>query len=126
MEYVKRNVNPKGKSTSDCVVRAIAIATGKSWEEVYNVLCETGRRMCMMPNSKGVYADYLESIGWLKNKMPRHASGTRFKVSELADTYRRATMIVEVCGHLTVISDCMLTDTWNCGKKCVYNYYTKS
>ena len=34
--WVKCNPNPLGKQTSDCVVRAISVATNKSWRRVYD------------------------------------------------------------------------------------------
>ena len=40
------NENPKNRITGDCTFRAIATATGKSWEEVVTEMaqlsCETG------------------------------------------------------------------------------------
>ena len=41
--YVRFNENPRGNySADDCVIRAISIVTGKSWEEIYSALCAEG------------------------------------------------------------------------------------
>ena len=40
--WIKCNPNPLGKQTGDCVVRAIAIATGQSWRDTYRELCKVG------------------------------------------------------------------------------------
>ena len=39
------NPNPEGKQVGDCTVRAIAKATGKSWDETYVGLCLHGLKM---------------------------------------------------------------------------------
>lgn len=39
------NPNPEGKQVGDCTVRAIAKATGKSWDETYVGLCLQGLKM---------------------------------------------------------------------------------
>lgn len=39
------NANPKDKRSSDCVLRAISLASGKSWDEVLNI------RKCRMIRS---------------------------------------------------------------------------
>lgn len=42
MAYIYFNNNPLGKSTGDCVIRAISIALNQSWDETYWDLCECG------------------------------------------------------------------------------------
>lgn len=126
MIYKEANANPKRRKTNDCVVRAICNATGKQWHEVYEELCAIGYDMCDMPNSKRVYEQYLENIGWVKHRMPRHLSGRRYTLSQLADDFKRykTNAVVSVAKHLTAIVEGDLHDTWNCGHKCVGNYYT--
>jgi hypothetical protein len=62
-------------STGDCVTRAIAIATGKPYAEVYDALNELaklerkGKRKRGVSNArtgvyKGTKRKYLESLGW--------------------------------------------------------------
>ena len=33
--WVRCNPNPVGRETGDCVIRAVAVATGQSWRETY-------------------------------------------------------------------------------------------
>lgn len=37
--FIYTNPNPTNKKTGDCVIRAIAIATGSTWEDAYMDLC---------------------------------------------------------------------------------------
>lgn len=125
MEFIKTNPHPAGKKTGDCVVRALAIAENKKWIDVYDALCALGRKMAEMPNSKGVYESFLIQNGWTKQKMPKHPNGKRYKLRELADERPNETIVASVVHHLATVRDGKLLDTWDCGRKCVGNYFTK-
>lgn len=129
---IKLNLNPKGIKTGDCVVRAIAYATKKTWEEVYNDLCKIGFKLKRMPNEKQVFEKYLEQLGWKKQKQPRKYNGDKFTIREfLNECYdtNSNTIIISCTNHLTCAdincdkSD--IVDTWNCQYRCVCNYWIK-
>lgn len=61
--WIRCNPNPLGKQTSDCVVRAIAIATEQSWKRTYRELCELGEIEAEMPNSNSLWGLYLKHKG---------------------------------------------------------------
>ena len=60
--YIYCNQNPLGKRTGDCVVRAIAIATNRSWREAYTEICKQGQIDCDMPSANRVWGKFLESV----------------------------------------------------------------
>ena len=123
MEYFSLNLNPIGKRSGDCVVRAICGATNKTWEEVYNDLCKLGLEMKEMPNMKKVFEKYLEQIGWKKQKMPRFGDNTRYTLEEFADENNKGVYIINLANHLTYIEDGTLIDIWDCSGKSVGNYW---
>lgn len=47
----KFNPNPHGSSVGDCAVRAVAAATGRSWEQAYIGLALTGYALGDMPSA---------------------------------------------------------------------------
>lgn len=61
--WIRCNPNPLGKQTSDCVVRAIAIATEQSWRRTYRELCDLGEIEAEMPNSNSLWGLYLKQKG---------------------------------------------------------------
>lgn len=123
MEYIKSNPHPTGKKIGDCVVRSIAIAENKKWLAVYKELCKIGEELLEMPNSKKTYEAYLERRGWNKQPMPRD-NGKRIKLKVWADA-QDGLFIASVVKHLTVVENHTLLDTWNCGEKCVGNFWIK-
>jgi hypothetical protein len=126
----------KGK-TGDCVTRSIAIATEKTYQEVYDHLNEiaqterTGKRKRERSSSRtGVfrrtYQHYLESLGWRWTSTMSIGSGCRvhLRASELPP----GSLIVKVSRHLTAVIDGVLYDTHNCsrdGARCVYGYFLR-
>ena len=72
MNLIKTNVNPKEwKHEGDCVVRALAQASGKNWIQVYDELYEIGRKKCRMPNSQKVYEEWLKQKHQELTKRPK-------------------------------------------------------
>ena len=62
--YIFYNANPSGKSTGDCVIRAIATITGKSWVEVHEDLSFYSRKMYDMMDTNTVWHKYLKDLGF--------------------------------------------------------------
>lgn len=124
--------------TGDCVCRAIAIATGKPYQEVYDALNEaskserTGKRKRGKSNARtGVYKatirKYLESLGW--KWTPTMAIGQGCKVHLRANELPRGTIIVSVSKHLVTVIDHVVHDTSDPsrdGTRCVYGYFSKA
>ena len=126
MKYRNVNANPHKRKTKDCVVRAIATATGKPWVEVYDDLCRIGREISDMPSDRRVYERLLAQYGWRKCAMPRGADGKRMTLAQFNDAIGGSqTMIVSVILHLAAVVDGELQDTWDCSRKCVGNYWKK-
>ena len=59
----KKNGNPYKWQKPDCVIRAFAIATDKSWEEAFDILCGIAKEEFDVPNSRPVLEKALEKYG---------------------------------------------------------------
>lgn len=129
MEFRKENINPKGWKTGDCVVRALATATNRSWESTYLTLCDIGVKKCRMPNDKQTYEAFLKENGWVKQKMPvwydAFGGKNRYTVAALADEFPDKRMVISVAHHLTFVDKGTLIDLWDCSSKSVGNYWIK-
>lgn len=125
MEFLKYNNNPKQNKTNDCVIRSIALATGKSWEAVYMDLAQLGCKKGLMPNDNKNWQAYLKKLGYEKQRMPRKLDNKRYTLEEFIDeiAHKNWTYIISIAKHLTVVKDRTLYDTWNCSHKCVGNYW---
>ena len=124
-------------SAGDCVTRALAIATGKDYLEVYKRINElakaekTGKRKRGVSNArKGVYTTtinkYLAELGWTWYPCMNIGSGctTHLNPQELPN----GTIICKLSRHLTCVKDGIIYDTYNCSRnenRCVYGYWKK-
>jgi hypothetical protein len=122
--------------TGDCITRSIAIATGKTYQEVYDALNElaqterTSKRKKKRSSSRTsvyrqTYQRYLESLGWQWTSTMSIGSGCQvhLRASELP----AGPLLVKVSRHLTAVIDGVLYDTHNCSRderRCVYGYFS--
>ena len=127
----------KGRS-GDCVTRAITIATGKDYLEVYNAINELAKKERITKRKKtksnartGVYKStykkYINSLGGWK-WIPCMGIGSGCKVHLKADELPKGVLLVSVSKHLTCVIDGVIHDTHDCsrnGTRCVYGYWIK-
>lgn len=126
----------KGK-TGDCVCRAIAIATGMPYAEVYALINESSkgerrgkRKRGTSSAREGVYKPttkkLLASLGWKWTPTMQIGQGT--KVHLRADELPGGRIIVSCSRHLVAVIDGVIHDTHDPsrgGTRCVYGYWTK-
>ena len=115
----------------DCVTRAIAIATEKSYEEVYRALGRASKESRYKHSSARngvypkVYKPYIASLGW--KWTPTMAVGSGCKVHLRADELPTGRLIVSVSKHLVAVIDGVIHDLYDCsrdGTRCVYGYWS--
>ena len=129
------NVNPRGRLTEDCVIRAITAATGKDYNDVVmetaRLQCETGYQATGV---KGL-ANYMERIGWVKCQQPRKADNTKYTGEEFCRyltkySKSRGSMIANIGGNHTVAilyidGHFKVVDTWDSSDGCIGNYWVQ-
>jgi len=136
-----------GGYTGDCVVRAIAIATGGDYRTIYDELFTRQRRFFATTRNKrikftktgkartgsprdGIYAEvykpYLAELGWEWTPTMGIGTGTRMHVSweELPD---EPVMILRLSKHLCAVINGTVHDVLDPsreGMRAVYGYWT--
>lgn len=127
MEFVKYNNNPKGRRTKDCAIRAISFATNTTWEHTCEELIKLCTEKGLLPNNKIVVNKYLKLLGYKMQKIPMTENNSLYTVEQFISQIakEKKTYIIGLSGHLTVVRNKKLYDTFNCSQKLVYNYWTK-
>ncbi len=126
--------------TGDCVTRAIAIASGKPYKEVYKVMAEgnanqrlswhfqkskktkTARRGISV--TRKWFKDYMKSLGF--KWQPTMGIGTGCKVHLREDELPKGKIICSLSRHYVAVIDGVINDTYDCsrgGTRCVYGYW---
>lgn len=122
--------------TGDCVTRAIAIATGKPYREVYdeiNDMCRmgaSGRRPLGKSSARTgvprwIYEHYLASLGW--RWVATMGIGSGCQVHLRANELPGGRLIVRLSHHMVAVIDGVIYDAFDPsrdGTRCVYGYFT--
>lgn len=121
--YTFVNLNPKGRRTGDCVVRAIAFATSQSWDDTFDGLVALAKKMRSMPDCIDVFDKYLQSLGWVKMPAPRKDGNHRYTGKEFVKVFE-GVAVANIGGHhLTAIADHKIVDIWDCSNGSIGNYW---
>ena len=121
-----RNVNPKNKKTSDCVIRALSVASGKDYYEVMDELYELSKKTGHMFNTKQTYEKWLEMNDFDKYKQPKKECGSKWMVGDINKlTFEDKSIVISMANHLSAVVDNKLVDTWDCRRKYIGNYWVK-
>lgn len=109
MHYQYYNNNPFERHVSDCAVRAIALATGRSWDTTYSELSDYAR-------SQGITFSEVEFINeYLSEQYPRYCQTEEkvLTVGDFATLNLPGRWLVTMSGHITCIIDGTIYDTFN-------------
>ena len=105
--YKFHNANVHDKFVNDCVIRAISVAENKTWDETYNKLSEMAQMVGTLLDDSYFVDSYL-SMNYEKEN---HNSIT---IREFIDTHPKGTYLITLTGHITVVRDGVLYDTFDC------------
>lgn len=135
------NANPKGRVTTDCVIRAISVVLEKPYEDVLmemaHLQCKTGYDM-----SENTCIDkYMTLNGWTRVKQPRKDDNTKFTGKEfcyaLTHPIYRADLrfpdlevnrvLAHIGGHhIVAIVEGQIWDIWNSAGGCIGQCWVKT
>lgn len=126
-------------TTGDCVCRAVAIASGRPYQEVYDVLaegnvCERVTRRSRKPRQRSAangirvqrkwFKDYLQSLGFTWHPTMQIGSGCKVHLRDGELPMGR--LVVYLSKHSAAVIDGVLHDTYQDdrdGTRCVYGYW---
>lgn len=122
-------------TTGDCTCRAIAIATGKLYREVYDALnvlekdtpARSGKRKCSARTGvrRVTYDKYLLSLGWKWTPTMKIGQGCRVHLR--SDELPSGRLVCIVSKHMTAVIDGVIYDSYDPsrdGSRCVYGYWS--
>lgn len=108
-----RSLYFKGKGVGDCVCRAIAIASGRDYKEIYDGLFSAMKKS---PRSgvftgKKAFKDFMASLGftWVSLCYVGSPDASHFYKGELPD----GRLVVSAHRHYIAVVDGVVRDTWD-------------
>ena len=121
-------------SAGDCVARAVAIASGRSYADVYAALArgagrERGSRGTSARNgihtSRAWFKTYMSQLGFRWTPTMHIGSGCRVHLTD--GELPNGRLVVAVSRHVTAVLDGVIHDTHDPqrgNRRCVYGYYS--
>lgn len=121
--YISHNENPKGKNVGDCTIRAISLATGKSWDETYMGLALEGFVMGDMPSANAVWGSYLKRKGFRREAVPDY--DFCYTVADFANDHAEGTYVLALSRHVVCVKDGNWLDSWDSGNEIPLYFWRK-
>ena len=121
------NLNPRGIHTGDCVVRACAFATGQSWDQTYEELCDEGFERKEMPSWNSTWWAFLERRGFHRHIIPDRCPYC-YTVADFAADHPYGTFVLFIpgnVGHVVALDRGDWFDTWDSGQEIPLAYWQK-
>ena len=127
--YKQINVNPKNRKTGDCSTRALVSVLGISYDEALKLQYEEALNCYYDSSSKQVMERILKRFGYTKMAQPKKYDNSKYEVREIdeivSDKQMKNGILITVANHHTCVKEGYIIDIWNCGRKCIGNYYVK-
>lgn len=113
MSYMFYNANPESNDIWDCSVRALSKALDINWEAAYTLLSDYARE-------RGLMLDSVESIeGFLDERFEKFCD-YNMTLGDFANTYSRGVFLVTMPGHITVVEDGVIYDSFDCSDRFIW------
>lgn len=124
--YVYYNPNPRRRTTTDCVVRAISKLMGMSWDEAFIRLSMMAFYKKDALEKNHVWGDFLTLNGYHKHFIPNRCPNC-YTVREFAYEHPRGAYLIRIDGltdgHVVTVIDGDYYDSWDSGDEIVEYYY---
>ena len=122
MAFLMLNPNPKNARVGDCVIRALSIATRKSWEDIYTALAVYGFMLCDLPSSNAVWGQYLKDLGY-ERKIVIDTCPDCYTVKDFCRDNPSGTFILGTGTHVVAVVNGNYCDTWDSGDEVPIYYW---
>lgn len=120
--FVKYNANPCGKTTGDCVIRAISIVEDMTWKQVYLSLCVEGYEECTFGDVNKTWEKYLMDNGYRRFTLPDNKN---YKASDFASAHKDGKFILGTGSHVIAVVNGDIVDSWDSSNEVPLYYFTK-
>lgn len=116
--YFYYNANPLGRHVNDCTVRAISLATGKTWDETFEELSHFAQK-------EAITFSEIEFINeYLSLKYPHWCKINNIKtLKDFLDLQIKGRFLVTMSGHITCVIDGICYDTFDPSKRYIWCIY---
>ena len=122
--FIFQNENPHNKFVDDCVVRAIATATGKSWDEIFLELTIEAYIAKDRIDANYVWGNWLTTYGFERHQLP-NTCPMCYTVKDFVNDHKHGIYVLGDGTHAIAVVDGYYIDTFDSGDRNVLFFYEK-
>ena len=115
--YKYYNANANNNFVNDCVVRSISVAEDKSWSDTYDELSQIAKRNGILLDD----VNFVEPL--LDYRYTRVRTYKGETVGEFSERNPYGTYLITMHGHITVLKNGTIYDTFDCRNKKLWNVW---
>ena len=115
MSYKYYNANATGRFVNDCVIRAISVAEGKTWDDTYQELSRIAQKQGILLDD----VNFVEPL--LDKRYVRERTYFDETVGDFAQDHPRGTYLITMPNHITVLKKGVIYDTFDPSKRILKN-----
>ena len=123
-KWIYYNPNPDGNRVGDCVIRAMAAATGQDWDATFTGNALQAFIIKDMPSSNAVWRAYLRSRGFKRAIIPDTCPDC-YTVNDFADEHPKGAFVLGTGSHAVAVVDGTVLDTWDSRNEIPIYYFYK-
>lgn len=113
------NANPRNRHVNDCTVRAISLATGRTWDETYEELSKFAQAQAIMPD------DVLYIDEYLIRRYPIVCDCERLNITleEFVKQHPNGVYLITMANHITCSINGTVYDTFDPSSRFIWEAY---
>lgn len=104
--YKFYNANALNKFEDDCVIRAISVATGRSWDYVYDYLSDIAQYEGTLFDKRDFVIKYLDRTFY-------RLQGIYGTIGEVSAQFPESTLLITTKGHIVCSKNGIVYDTFD-------------
>lgn len=112
--YRYYNANPNKSNIEDCTIRALSVAEGISWDEAYELLSDSARKLGLMQSDVKAIEEYL-NLRYIR--IPIYED----TVGEFIKNHPKGVFLITMPGHITVLKNGINYDTFDSSNRIIWN-----
>ena len=125
--YYQPNKKDLKDKYGDCQIRALSKALDVSWLEAFDLtipLCREVQTNALFNVPPEIERKLMEKLGFSYTGISNRKGTSRPTVYSFAKDHPTGRYILNLANHEVACVDGQYFDTWDCGGKCLYGYYT--
>lgn len=126
--YYQPNKKDLKDEFGDCQVRALSKVMDCSWLEAFDMtipICREAQTYTIFGGSLKVKKESLAKLGLVYTGISNKRGSTRPTVLSFAKSHQKGRYILKIANHVVACVDGKYYDTWDCGDRSLYGYYSK-